>query len=304
LATTPFREAAGAGPRVVLALTAVAAFLPSLPGWGIAAGYARVPRVETETIKRLHETAPGAPPLLGAAAVAAAPDGTLFVADWTHRHVLVVRPPARGRWLPPAGRFVPRVDGRGRLLLLDFDSGRLHRFTSEGALEASVVVAPPGSGPLLGVAPDGSALVAAGGLLRRYGPERLEPDASWGPPTQAVPVPGAVGLAAGAARVWVATSDGSLLVLSEEGRLLRREPLLGNAGALAPVSGGGLVLADRPTGRVFLLDADGRTTGRLVSAGGKAPARAPADLAFGPDGTLAVADGEALELLRVPGASS
>ena len=303
LATAPchgVREA-GWGARAVLALAALAAFLPSLPGWWIAAGYARVPRIVARTVTRLHETAPGAPPLLGAEAVAAAPDGTLFVADWTHRHVLAVRPPAPGRWLPPEGRFVPRVDAAGRLHLLDVDSGQLYRFSPSGRLERRAPVAPPRSAPLLGLAPDGAALVAAKGLLRRFSPGRLEVDPSWGPPPHAVPAPGARGLAVDAAGVRAATSDGSLLVWSNRGELLRREPLLGNAGSLAALPGGRLALADRPTGRVILLDARGRTAGRLVSPTGTAPLRSPADLAVAPDGTLAVAAGETVELLRLPG---
>ena len=282
-------------------LTALTAFLPSMLGWSVAPAYHRIPRFRAAVTSRVHETAPGAPPLVGAEAVGAAPDGTLFVADWTLRHVLAVRPPAAGRWLPPVGRFVPRVGADGKLRLLDVDSGLLHRFSAERALEARVAVAPPGSSPLFCLAPDGRVLVAAGGWIRRFTADRMEVDPSWGPAPHAVPAPGANGLAVLGDRVYAASSNGFLFVYSGSGELLKRESLLGNAGALAAGPDGGLVLADRPTGRLFLLGADGRTAGRLVSASGTTPVASPADLVRTPDGTLAVAAGESLDLVRLTG---
>lgn len=298
------REAEGvrsaAGARLLLAVAALASFVPALPGWWIARGYHAIPRLQAAATVRIRETAPGAPPLVGAEAVAAAPDGTLFVADHALRHVVALKAGAPGRWLPPAGRFLPRVGADGRLHLLDVDSGILVRFSPDGTLEARAAVAPPGSSPLFCLAPDGRVLVAAAGAIRRFSADLSGVDASWGPAPHAVPCADVAGLAASAERVWAASRAGQLLVFSAAGALVASAPLVGNAGALEAARGGRLVMADRPTGRLFLLDGNGRTLGRIVSFDGTAPVASPAGLALAPDGRLAVAERASVALLRLP----
>ncbi len=286
--------------RWILVAAAFVAFLPAVPSWWIAWRYHRIPTQEAGVLARVHETAPGAPPLTGAEAVGAAPDGTWFVADWALRHVVAVRPPAPGRWLPAEGRFLPRVDTVGRLHLLDVDSGVLYRFTPEGRLDRRVAVAPPNASPLFCLAPDGRLLVAAGGVIRRFREELAGLDPSWGPPPHAVPARATVGLAASAERVYAASRDGTVSVYSPSGDLVGRQPLVGNAGALDAGPDGRILLADNPTGRVFVLDREGRTVGRLVSPEGTAPAPTAADLGSTADRRLAVAAGRSLVLLALP----
>ena len=301
----PSREGIGCdrawAARTALVLAALAAFLPAIPGWALAYRYGRIPRWPVATLESRHETGPGAPPLLGASAVAEAPDGTLFVSDRVHRHVVAIPPAGSPRWLPPVGRFEVGVDPAGRLHLLDVDAGVLFRFSASGSLERRLAVAGPGSSPVFCIAPDGRVLVAVAGTVRRLSEGLDAVDASWGASVGAGRDAEVVALAASAERVYAVSRSGLLSLFSAGGDLAGRRRLLGNAGPIAVARDGRLILADRSNGRLFVLDAEGRTVARLVVGDGTAPVTNAGGLALVRGGRLAVAAGRSVELLSLPG---
>lgn len=287
--------------RTAFVLTALAAFLPAIPGWALAYRYGRIPRWPVATLESRRDTGPGAPPLLGAAAIAAAPDGTLIVSDRVHRRVVAIPPSGSPRWLPPTGRFEVGFDPGGRLHLLDIDAGVLFRFSAAGGLDRRLAVAEPGSSPVFCIAPDGRVLVAAGGAIRRLSEGLDAADASWGASVGTVRAGGIVALAASSRKVYAVSRSGLLSLFSADGDLVGRRRILGNAGPIAVAPDGRLVLADRSNGRLFVLDAEGRTVGRLVGADGTAPVANPGGLAFVGGERLAVASGGSVDLLSLPG---
>ena len=296
-APQPEAESSGsaAGARLVLALAALAAFLPAVPGWTIARGYHAIPRLPVAEPVRVHETAPGAPPLVGAEAVAAAPDGTLFVADHALRHVVALKTGAPGRWLPRRG-----ASGRGSARTASSSSSTSIRaslpFRCRRDTRGRAAVAPPGSSPALCLARDGRVLVAAAGAIRRFasGPLGGRPVVGAGSGTRSRAATSRASPRAASAS-GRRRDPGSSLVWSAAGALVGSTPLVGNAGALEVAPGGRLVLAETGRqGRLFLLDArgaDGRPArlsrrDRSGRVSGRSRAR--------PDGRLAVAEGPAL----------
>lgn len=306
LGTTPETTRAAENPAMsrlatlALVWTVLVAFVPSLPSWFVAWKYHAISRLPTIRPSLLGPTSQGTPHLLGAESVAAAPDGTLVATDWVRRGVLAIRPDGSTAWQPLRGRFLPQVAADGRLHLLDVDTGYLYRYTASGQLDRRVAVAPPGAAPVFCIAEDGRVLVAAAGTLTRLTADLSGADPSWGDAGKPVAAPGVVGLATRNDRVWAATGEDRVLVFSSVGILLRDEPLVGNAGPLAVSPDGTLALADRRTGRVFIMDHQGQVRGRLVSAAGKAPVTSLRGFIFLTEHTLAVATGSSIEILTVP----
>ena len=75
--------------------------------------------------------------------------------------------------------------------------------------------------------------------------------------------PGSVALSGG--EVFVASRN-SLVRIDERGRRQSATRLIGNPGQLATTPAGLVLMGDEPTNRVWVLDHDGRTIGRLVGA--------------------------------------
>lgn len=285
---------------VALALTGIVAFVPSLLSWTVAWRFHTIPRLPAVRSVSFERPSTGPPLLVGAESAAAAPDGTLVVADWARRAVLTVRANGTPVWQQPRGRFLPQFSSNGFLHLLDIDTGYLSRFTASGELDRRTAVAPPGAATALCVDEDGRVLVAAAGTLNRFGADLRSLDPSWGHAGKLATASELTGLAAREDRVWAASRENRVLVFSADGVLLRDEPFVANAGPLAMSPNGTLVLADRRTARVFILDHQGRVRGRLVSTSGKAPVSSLRGLAFLTERTLAVATSSSIEVLTLP----
>lgn len=135
-------------------------------------------------------------------------------------------------------------------------------------------------------------------LVRRLTPE-LDPDVSFGR-GGVLGVPSVVGLAASAERLYAVSETGSLFVLSADGRLLRKEALVGIAGRLALGPGHRvLLMADRRADRIWVFDVDGRVLGKLSASGLPEAFPEPRALAFTPQGILYVASRDHVGVYRM-----
>ena len=286
-------------PALGLVFAALIAVLPGIPGWFIIARYAAIPRFAVTHERDITFSPAGIPPLVGGETVALRRDGALFAADWKNEHVLALD--ARGgggRWLFPRGRFELQVGPDEGLHLLDRTTGFFHRFSPDGRLQASSRVVSPGSTCSLAVDSRGGLFVAEKerNLVRKLDAS-LGPDVSFGR-GGAIGLPSVVGLAASTERLYAVSDEGALFVLASDGRLLRRELLVGNAGRLAIGPQRRLFMADKRADRIWVFDPEGRTLGRLsADDGGSLPE--PASLAFTPQGALYVSTQSHVAVFRL-----
>lgn len=262
-----------------LALLVLATLVPAALSWWLIADYDALATLPVQVESQLvFDAPPGAPPFHDGQGLAVAADGTVFATDLAGKRVLAFSPGSHeGRVFAPApGQPVLRgpsgvalAPDQERVYVLDQPTGMVLVYDRAGRPVRTAVLAQPGA---RGISVDGAGRVYVAdtgtGLVRRFTPD-LEPDRGWG--DAATPGASEVGSALGLAVV-----DGSLYAsipeklevvrLEPNGRIGSRVPSRGNASWLAATPDGRLLMSDIVTNRVWLLDGNGRTVGRLISA--------------------------------------
>lgn len=254
-----------------LALLAVLTLAPSWAAYHHIAAHVAIPLLDSTL-----ETCPGSAGGRGFGACAAGAGG-LFLVDLERPGVSFVTDGADALPLPsPRGadallepRALAAADG-GLVYALDAGNGTLHVF-QRGAHVRAVPIASPGASAL---ALDGAGRLLVADTERdavcRFTRELL-PDPAFGR-GGCVAVSAPVGVAAlgTGTRVLAASRSGLLAVFDGSGRALGTRRLVGRPGALSRASETRAFLADEKTGRLFVLDANGRELARVAGDPGDA----------------------------------
>jgi len=179
--------------------------------------------------------------------------------------LLSVEADTRGSDAPVAPHSAAMYAGR-RAYVLDADKGRVYVYDAGVRVFARDVTGPglhqlaaDASGRLLVTEPAREAVC-------RFTPD-LAKDAAFGSDgCVAVHVPLGVGAVPG--RVLVTSDAGTILVFDEAGSRLSERRLVGRPDVLGRGPSGRLLMIDRPTGRLWVLDGDGVEVARLGATPG------------------------------------
>jgi hypothetical protein len=269
-------------PRValwsLLIVLLVASIAPAALGWRLIAAYADLPPVVATVERNVELLQPNTRPISGAQGIAVAADGAIFVADENPRRLLAFPngDSASGAIIGSVAGpeqlqdpFAVALGPSGTVHLLDRATGMVALFDRSGAFQRADKLAGPGA-RAIAIDDAGDIFIGDTGahVVRKYRADG-QPDLAWGDGATpgAVRLGEIVGLATLAGDVYAAV-PGAIVRLDASGRIVRREPLLGNAGALAAAPSGRLYMSDLATNRVWVLGRDGRSAGRVVGAGG------------------------------------
>lgn len=303
-------------PRILVLILLAATLLPAASACRLIAAYAAIPiihaRMEREI--RLQEGRP----LAFVQGIAVASSGAVFAADREGKQ-LVAFPDGSstsGRVLTLGASGEPLLAPQavalgldGTVHLADRDSGIVSLFAENGTPLRVFKGGLPG---ISAIATDleGRLYVAdpAAGGIRRFEASG-DPDISWGAPRPGLAeVPSVAGLAWMGGTLY-ASSPRSIARLDTKGRIIDQRPLVGNGGLLGNGPTGKLVMSDFTvdspgvrwqTFRVWVLDAEGRTVGRVVGPNGRDDLfRQPRGVAVGPLGRLYVANGDRITVYRL-----
>lgn len=281
----------------LLAALVLATVLPALLGAAHAVSYARIPTIPVSLVREVTLIAPGVRPLTDLQGLAVTPDGAILVAELGGRRLVELRDGTSGRGVVLASAETPEALQRpfdvavtpdGLVLVLDQATGLVHRLYRDGRRLPPLPLGSPGARTL---AVDAAGAIVVGdtgaGLVRRYRPDG-SPDIGWGErhPAGQTPVGEVVGIAFVAGGIMAASgAERGAALLDDAGRVIGRTVTVGNVGPLARLSAERLLMTDLSTNRVWVLDATGRTVGRLVRADGDEP------FFFQPRGVAAPGDG-------------
>ncbi len=203
--------------------------------------------------------------------------GALYLADFGSNRVLAFpdRTSTSGRVFAPTTDQDPvrrpyglGVSPDGNLLAIDGITGLVNVYDRQGTILRTMQLG--SRARLISVDELGRIYVADSGAhrLKRFLPNG-EPDPSWGKlsiPGTVAPGP-VIGMVVERDRVYIAIPK-ALIVLNEQGdEILRTQPV-GNAGQLTRGPLGTLLMSDEPTSRIWWLDRNMQTIGRVVGADG------------------------------------
>lgn len=292
----------------LLGLLVAVTLWPAYGGWRLIAAYAAIPLHEVDLVRELSADGRLGPGIQGGVGVALDEDGAVFVADPNTQRVFAfddgtsesARIVLSGA---PATPWDVAIGPRGNLLVVDRVTGTLVVATREGQTETSFRVA-MGQPVAIAVDRHGSIFVADPGAerIRKFLADG-EVDRAWGDSADpgTVRLPTVHGLACVGDELIAASGlDGGTLVRYDAGgSVLGRKPVIGNVGHLTATPTGALFMSDISADRVWILDREGATIGRVVGPNGdEALFRQPRDLAATDDGHLFVLNITRLSVYR------
>lgn len=277
-----------------VAVLVLATLVPAALSWRLIANYAALALLPVQTESEMSfQAPPGTPPFHDGQGLAIAADGTVFATDLAGGRLLAFAPgsveghifapgPGEPALRRPCG--VALTPDQRQVYVLDRETGLVFVYHRRGGFIGAEQLASPGA---LGITVDAAGRVYIAdtgmGLVRRFGPD-LKPDLSWGDSVTpgGAHVGGVVGLAVLDHELYASIPETHEVVrLDRNGRIRSRTPSRGNAGWLAATPDRRLLMSDLATSRVWLLDGDGQTVGRVTSA-------IPGEALFGQPRGLAV----------------
>jgi DNA-binding beta-propeller fold protein YncE len=274
----PDSRAPGVALWSVLALLVLATSVPAALSWRLIADYDALAVLPVQVESQLSfDAPPGAPPFHDGQGLTVAADGTVFATDLAGGRVLAFPPgshegrvfaPAPGQPALRAPCGVALAPDQERVYVLDQPTGMVLVYDRAGTLVRTAQLGQPGA---RGITVDAAGRVYVAdtgtGLVKRFTPD-LEPDLGWGDTATpgASQVGGALGLAVVDGSLYASIPEKFEVVrLDPNGRIRRRVSSRGNASWLAATPDRRLLMSDIATNRVWLLDGNGRTVGRLIS---------------------------------------
>jgi hypothetical protein len=296
----------------LLVALVLAIVLPALFGAAHAVSYARIPLIPVSLVREVMLVAPGVRPLTDLQGLAVTADGAIVVAELGGRRLVEFRDGTSGSAVVLAGGdssqalqrpFDVALTPDGMVLVLDQATGLVHRLYRDGRRLPPLMLGSSGA-RALAVDASGAMLVAdtGFGVVRRYHPDG-SPDTGWGDPRVAglAPIGGAVGVAFVDGGAMAASGvERGVALLDQSGQTTGRAATIGNVGPLARLSAERLLMTDLPTNRVWVLDASGRTVGRLVGVDGdETRFFQPRGIAAPGDGCLYVASDMRIGVYRI-----
>ena len=295
---------------LVVFLLAVSIY-PAYLGWRLIAAYAAIPTVSVTSIREVIAAIPNAPGMSGGQGLAVDPGGAIFVADENPKRVLAFPDgtSASGFVLGAAtgpdklqDPFGLALGPDGTVCVLDRATGVVD-FYRQGAFLRSAKLASQGA-KAIAVDDAGNIFVADSGIgvVRKFSPNG-EPDLVWGDGggTGTSKVGDINGLVVLGGDVY-ASVPGSIVRLGPDGRLKGRQRTIGNANMLAASPDGTLYMSDTSTHRIWILDRDGQTVGRVIGADGNEHTFVqPRGLAVPGDGNLYVVNDYRVNVYRILG---
>lgn len=299
--------------KLIVASLMLVSLVPAGFGWALISGYASVPAVRARVER---EVRPVSGSLGFVQGIAVSESGSVFAADRGARQLIVFPNGSNSdaRLLAPQpglALIAPQSVALGpdRLAyLLDRDSGVVGTYDADGKLGRLFKAGGAGT---MAIALDSMGRLysadGGGGMVRRMLPTG-DADPAWGVSgpgqTRVGPV---VGLAL-VDDVVYATTQKEIVRLDDGGRISLSRPLIGNGGPLARGPGGTLLMSDMTmdapgqrwqTFRVWLLDREGRTIGRIVGPDGRDNLfNQPRGVATGPLDRIYVANGNRVTVYR------
>jgi hypothetical protein len=239
---------------------AVATLVPSLAAWRLVRRYAAIPVLVTGPAEKVEvDSAVSDVKQLG--------DGEALGIEREHMRVALIgvgrhpRAPRRGDSAAPGRPWAAAAQG-STSWVIDEATGDVHVYES-GEHRSSRRITGPGRHEIAADA-GGRLLFSEGSGVCRATPA-LERDASFGEKgCVSLVVP--AGLAAVGTRVLVTGGDGEVIALDDKGRVVSRRGALGNVGRLGRGAENRAVMIDPPTGRLWILDEDGREVARIASS--------------------------------------